>query len=67
MNMAMIIIVDHPNMDNSPMYTGSESKDQPLAVTASKALTGAVNGNRGPVDLSRKCAPSRGQINPVYK
>ncbi|KAE9545233.1 hypothetical protein AGLY_000776 [Aphis glycines] len=48
MNMAIIIILDQPNMDNSPMYTGSVSKDQPLAVTASKALTGPVNGNRGP-------------------
>lgn len=61
----MIMILDHTNIDSNPMYTGSASKDQPLAVMASKALTGPVIGSRGPIVFNRKCAPSRGQINPV--
>lgn len=67
MNMAMIIILDQMKIDNSPMITGSESKDHPFAVIASKALTGAVIGNRGPLYFSNQWAASRGQINPVRK
>lgn len=48
----MIIILDQIKIEDSPTITGSESKDHPLAVTASKALTGAVIGNKGPLYFS---------------
>lgn len=56
---------DQQNIDKRPRYTGSESKYNPLAVIASNALIGAVIGSIGLIILRRKCALSKGQINPV--
>lgn len=53
MNMDTTMAPDQPIIDKIPMYTSSESKDQPLAVTASRALTGPVIGSNGAIVFSR--------------
>lgn len=67
MNIKITNKIDQQNIDKIPMYTGSESKYNPLTVIASIALIGAFIGSRGLIVLRRKCALSRGQTTPVYQ
>lgn len=46
-------MLDQHNIETTPMMTGSELKGNPLAVTASNALIGALIGYRGLVNLIR--------------